>query len=121
MTLHRKNETFFSIIHRITNKISASISMHDLDSRIEARQRTKLERPHTMPTISYGRTTIWVNDELYDMPTLAYESGLQPVCNASRPLESDNSDLYMIQFGRKCEPEDDIQPPPYTTINGLSA
>jgi hypothetical protein len=27
----------------------------------------------------------------------------------------------MIQFGRKCEPEDDIQPPPYTTINGLSA
>jgi hypothetical protein len=109
----RKNNSFSSLIRRIVNTISAGLSPHLSESH------AKLERRHVKSTAplaaSYGCTTVTVNRKCYDVPTLAWESGLRTVRNTSILLETERSNRCAIQFGER-EVDGDMQPPSFTTI-----
>jgi hypothetical protein len=80
----RKN-AFYSMTRRVLNEISAALAL-DFDKEAKARRRRHAElerRRFTRPSPSYGCATIMVNQELYDVPTLAHESGLRHVRNAN--------------------------------------
>jgi hypothetical protein len=112
--LTQKENTLFSIVRRVVDGISTGTSTQDIGSITEAERRAKLERRH-LTRAAYGCTTIKVNQECFDVPTLSRESGLRMVRHTNILLDADRSDFRVTQFGKKRELDGGIQPPPYTT------
>ncbi|KIM84574.1 hypothetical protein PILCRDRAFT_6205 [Piloderma croceum F 1598] len=91
----KENNAFYSMTRRVLNEIFAALDF-DKEAKARRRRRAELERRRfTRPSPSYGCTTIMVNQEAYDVPTLAHESGLR-------------------HFGER-KLDNDVQPPPYTS------
>jgi hypothetical protein len=89
----RENNAFCSIIRRVVDGISAGISLHDFHRKPAARRRAELERRYVMSAASYGCTTITINREYYNVPTLARESRRQIVRNASVVFKNEISNV----------------------------
>jgi hypothetical protein len=80
----KDNNAFYSMTRRILNEISTALLDFDREAKARRCRRAELERRYfTRPSPSYGCTTIVVNQEPYDLPTLAHKSGLRHVRNAS--------------------------------------
>ena len=106
-----KENTFFSIGRRVVDGISTGTSTQGIT---ETERRAKLKQ-RLVTRAAYGCTTIKVNQECFDVPTLSLEAGLRMVRHANIFLNADHSNFCVMQFGKKRELDGGIQPPPYAT------